>query len=55
MNDHGNYYRRRMEAELDAAERSEDVSAKQVHRALADHYRRMIEEIGDAAGREVPA
>lgn len=44
MSDEGDYYRRRMEAELDAAERSEDPSVVQIHLALADSYRRMIEE-----------
>lgn len=44
MTEHGEYYRRRMEEELIAAERSMDSSVAQIHRALADGYRRMIEE-----------
>ena len=44
MDDNGQYYRRRMEAELQAAECCEDVSVAQIHRALADGYRRLIEE-----------
>ena len=44
MTDHGEYYRHRMEEELAAAEAADDISVAQIHRALADGYRRIIDE-----------
>lgn len=55
MNDHGQYYRRRMEAELEAAKRAEDASVAEVHRSLAERYRKMIEEGSDEAGEPLTA
>ena len=51
MTDQGQYYRQRMEAELDAAEQA--VAA--VHRSLADRYRQMIEDCGEEAQQPLTA
>jgi hypothetical protein len=44
MTDHVEYYRHRMEEELAAADGADDISVAQIHRAMADGYRRMIDE-----------
>ena len=55
MNDHGQYYRRRMEAELAAAEKADDASAANIHRSLADRYRELIGESEGEAAQSAPA
>lgn len=55
MTDQGQYYRQRMEAELDAAEQAEDATVAAVHRSLADRYRQMIEDGGDEAQQPLTA
>ncbi|HET9337259.1 MAG TPA: hypothetical protein VFO12_12725 [Sphingomicrobium sp.] len=54
MNDHGQYYRRRLEAEIEAAEQAVDAGAAEIHRALAELYRQLISESGSGDGTLPP-
>jgi hypothetical protein len=51
MSDQGQFYQRRLEAELSAAESASDPSVAQIHRDMAERYRRLL---GDCGGADVP-
>lgn len=55
MPDHDHYFRQRMESELEAAQRADDASVAEIHRALAERYRQMIEDGGDQVAQPIPA
>jgi hypothetical protein len=48
MSDQGQFYQRRLEAELSAAESASDPSVAQIHRDLAERYRRLLGDCGGA-------
>jgi hypothetical protein len=59
MSDGNNYYRKRIEEELAAADRAGDSSIALIHREMAERYRELLkeqsEELADAKGVMQPA